>query len=131
MGERETPTASSILVVDDDVSVLAMLRAVLESEGHAVTAARTAAAAIAELRSGRFDMVITDMRMETETAGFDVVRAARLRPEAPAIVIFTAYPMLEQQWRESGANAGLMKGMPITQFTEAIDQLLAAREQHR
>src|SRR6185369_10508365 len=110
---------SSILVVDDDESVLAMLRAVLESEGHAVTAARTATAAIAELRSGRFDMVITDMRMETETAGFDVVRAARLRPEAPAIVIFTAYPMLEQQWREADADAGLMKGMPITQFTEA------------
>jgi CheY-like chemotaxis protein len=131
MGEREPPTASSILVVDDDASVLAMLRAVLESEGHTVTTARSATDAIDKLQSGSFDMVITDMRMETETAGFDVVRAARLKPEAPAIVILTAYPMLEQQWREAGAAAGLMKGMPVAQFTAVIDQLLAARAQHQ
>src|SRR6476661_3148914 len=104
MGERETHTASSILVVDDDASVLAMLRAVLENHGHQVTSAHSAADARQKLQSGSFDMVITDMRMESETAGFDVVRAARSKPDAPAIVILTAYPMLEKQWREAGAS---------------------------
>jgi len=131
MGERQTHTASSILVVDDDASVLAMLRAVLENHGHQVTSAHSAADARQKLQSGSFDMVITDMRMESETAGFDVVRAARSKPDAPAIVILTAYPMREKQWREAGASAGLMKGLPVAQFTAAIDQLLATREQHR
>ncbi len=121
----------SILVVDDDASVLAMLRAVLQSEGHSVIAATSAADARRKLESGHFDLVITDMRMETETAGFDVVRAARLRPEAPAIVILTAYPMLEQQWREAGADAGLMKGGPISHLTQVVDKLLAVRTQHK
>lgn len=131
MEERETLTGSSILVVDDEAAVLSMLRAVFESQGHNVTTATSGADARKKLASGKFDLVVTDMRMETETAGFEVVRAARRRPEAPTIVILTAYPMREQQWREVGAHAGIMKGMPIAQLTEVIQQLLTAREQHR
>ncbi len=131
MGEREPHSGSSILLVDDDPSVLAMLRAVLASEDHSVTTAVNAADARKKLDAGKFDMVVTDMRMETETAGFDVVRAARSLPEPPTIVILTAYPMQEQQWRDAGADAGIMKGTPITQLTSTIDELLAARAQHR
>ena len=131
MDEREIGPATSILVVDDDPSVLAMLRAVLESEGHTVVTAINAADAGKKLEGGNFDMVITDMRMETKTAGFDVVRAARRRPEAPTIIILTAYPMAEQLWREAGADAGLMKGMPIAQLTAEVEKLLATRAQHK
>ncbi len=130
MGESQTRTGSSILVVDDDSSVLAMLRAVLQSEGHQVTTATSAAEARKKLEAGGFDLVVTDMRMETDTAGFDVVRAASRRPERPAIAILTAYPMLERQWREAGAHAGLMKGMPVAQLTAKIAQLLDERAQH-
>lgn len=131
MVDRETLTGPSILVVDDDASVLAMLRAVLRSEDYLITTAASAAEARKKLEERSFDLVLTDMRMETETAGFDVVRAARKRPDRPIIVILTAYPMLEKQWRDAGADAGLMKGMPIAQLTDRIGQLLAAREQHR
>ena len=131
MGEPETSTGSSILVVDDDASVLSMLRAVLQSEGHRITTATSAAEARKKLELAGFDMVMTDMRMETETAGFDVVRAARRRPEKPVIVILTAYPMIEQHWRDAGAHAGFMKGMPISQLTREIEALLTGREQHR
>jgi CheY-like chemotaxis protein len=131
MGERETRTGSSILVVDDDPSVLLMLRAVLESVGHTVTTATSAADARKQLSTGWFDLVVTDMRMESETAGFDVVRAARKRSEPPAIIILTAYPMLEQQWREAGAQASIMKGTPVAQLTRIIDEVLAAHAQHR
>ena len=127
MRERAAPLGSSILVVEDDASVLAMLRAVLQSEGHSVTTATTGAEAIKKLHATAFDMVITDLRMETETAGFDVVRSARHQKNVPLIVILTAYPIQEKQWRDAGADAGLMKGMPVTQFTATIDQLLASR----
>jgi CheY-like chemotaxis protein len=130
MVERETSPASNILVVDDDASVLAMLRAVLQSEGHTVVSATSVADARKKLEAGTFDLVITDMRMETETAGFDVVRAARARPESPSIIILTAYPMLEKQWRQAGAHAGLMKGLPVAQLMAEVDRLLAARTQH-
>lgn len=131
MVEPEIPTGSSILVVDDDPSVLAMLQAVLQNEGYVITTATNAADARTQLEKHSFDVVLTDMRMETETAGFDVVRDARSRPEKPLIVILTAYPMLETQWREAGADAGWMKGMPVTQLTDNIAKLLIARAQHR
>ena len=131
MVDRQTSIGPSILVVDDDPSVLAMLGAVLENEGYQVMTAANAADARARLDERGFDMVLTDMRMETETAGFDVVRAARKMAEKPVIVILTAYPMLESQWREAGADAGLTKGMPIAELTGSITKLLAARAQHR
>jgi len=131
MEESDIGTGSTILVVDDDPPVLSMLRAVLESEGYAVTTATSAADAKDKLVATTFDMVVTDMRMEKETAGFDVVRAARTKPETPAIVILTAFPMLEQQWREAGASAGVMKGLPIEQLTRVVRQLLAARQPQR
>jgi CheY-like chemotaxis protein len=127
MGEH-TATGSSILLVDDEPPVLSMLRAVLESEGHAVTTATSAADARKKLLGHQYDVVVTDMRMETEAAGFEVVRAARLKPESPAIIILTAYPLAEEQWREVGADAGMMKGTPIQQFTAVVRQLLVARQ---
>lgn len=129
MVEHESATGPSILVVDDEPSVRAMLRAVLQNEDYEVTTATSAAEARQKLEERSFDLVMTDMRMETETSGFDVVRAARNRPEHPIIVILTAYPMLEKQWREAGAHAGLMKGIPVAQLTAAVDKLLAARKQ--
>ena len=127
MEERETRAGPCILIVDDEASVLTMFRAVLESEGYTVTTASSAVEARKKLTAGKYDLVATDIRMETETAGFDVVRAARRRPEAPAILLLTAYPISEPQWREAGAHAGFMKGMPIEQLVELIQRLLAAR----
>lgn len=131
MEDTEFSAGSSILLVDDDPPVLAMIGAVLESEGYVVTTATNATDAKIKLAAGKFDMVVTDMRMETDTAGFDVVRAARSGPEPPVIVIMTAYPMLEEQWREAGASAGVMKGMPIEQLTGVVRQLLEQRQPQR
>ena len=127
MGDPQT-LSGSILLVDDDPPVLAMLRAVLESEGYSVTTAVSAADAREKLASGKFEAIVTDMRMESETSGFDVVRAARARSQASAIIILTAYAMPEERWLEAGAHAGLMKPVPIVQLTALIRQLLAARE---
>ena len=73
-----------ILLVDDDVAVLLTLKAVLEMHGFEVQTAQSVADAIEKLEGGAYQMVITDMRMETETAGLQVVRIARDQPYSPA-----------------------------------------------
>ena len=81
-----------ILLVDDELAILLTLRAILEMNGFEVDTAASAKEAQNKLKNGVFEMVITDMRMENETSGYDVIRAARqqptirLRPCSPPIL---------------------------------------------
>src|ERR1700747_782627 len=58
-----------ILLVDDDAAVLLTLKAVLELNQFEIETASSAAEAAKKLRSGVYQMVITDARMETDDAG--------------------------------------------------------------
>jgi CheY-like chemotaxis protein len=112
-----------LLVVDDESSVASMLKTVLEAAGYTVDIARSAAEAVARLASSRFDVVVTDMKMENEAAGFEVVRAAKLLPNGPAVLILSAFPMLARRWREAGADALLPKPMSLEQLLKTIETL--------
>ena len=76
-----------ILVVDDELAILLTLRAILEMNGFEVETAASAKEAEKKLSGNSFHMVITDMRMEHETAGYDVIRAARKQTYNPATAI--------------------------------------------
>ena len=89
-----------ILLVDDELAILLTLRAILEMNDFEVDTASSAKEAAQKLKNGVFEMVITDMRMETETAGYDVIRAARQLPYNPATAILTAYPIPGQRMAE-------------------------------
>jgi DNA-binding response OmpR family regulator len=81
-----------ILLVDDDLSVLLTLKAVLELHGFEVETAGSSTEARARIESSVYQMVISDLRMETEEAGLEVIRAARRQSYDPAIALLTAYP---------------------------------------
>ncbi len=112
------------LLVDDDEAILHLFRTVLEMNGFEVDLAKSAAEAIATLPSGPFDVVITDLRMETHTAGFDVVRAAVLLKPRPLVIVVTAFPVPPAEWRKSGADALYVKGSSMMGLPEQIKQLL-------
>jgi DNA-binding NtrC family response regulator len=120
--------AAAILIVDDDDGVRSMLKLAFEMHGWEVTAADSARAAKEQLASRSFDAVLTDMRMETDTAGFDVVRAATAQPHPPPTVILTAYPLLAQQWREVGAAAVLQKPVHVASLLDTMARILPQRK---
>jgi two-component system response regulator PilR (NtrC family) len=112
-----------VLIVDDEDAILTMLKLVLESAAFQVETAHSAAQAQSCLQKEAFDVVLTDMRMESATAGYDVVRAARqLRPR-PAIAILTAFPIAASEWRKSGADALLIKGSEVLRLPETLQSL--------
>ena len=88
-----------ILLVDDDLAVLLTLKAVLELHGFEVETANSSAEAFARLDSGIYQMVISDLRMETEDAGLEVLRRARRQAYDPATALLTAYPPSDGSWR--------------------------------
>lgn len=88
-----------ILLVDDDLAVLLTLKAVLELQGFEVETAASSAEALARIESGVYQMVISDLRMETEEAGLEVIRTARRQDYDPATALLTAYPPSGEPWR--------------------------------
>lgn len=116
-----------VLLVDDDASIVQLFSTVLEMNGFAVTKAQSAAEARSAIAQDSFEIVITDMHMETPTAGFEVVRAARERSPRPIIVVVTAYPVPSAQWRGMGADALYIKGANTMTLPQQLKELLDRR----
>ncbi len=104
-----------------------MLKVVFQSDGYTVTTAASATEAVHVLETENFDAVLTDMKMETELAGLEVVRAARAANHEAAIVILTAFPLLAKDWRGAGANAAVSKPSNMSVLLETVRQLLRQR----
>jgi DNA-binding response OmpR family regulator len=113
-----------ILLVDDEVAVLLTLKAVLEINGFEVDTAASAREGRLKLRSHEYHMVISDMRMESEQAGAEVIAAARSAPYRPAVALLTAFPLAEEDWQELGADRMLVKPMHTRLLLEQIDRLM-------
>ena len=117
-----------VLLVDDEVAVLLTLKAVLEINGFDVETAASAREGRLKLRSHEFDMVITDMRMESDQAGAEVIMAARTASFSPAVALLTAFPVAEEDWQEMGADHMLVKPMHTRILLDQITRLLNARD---
>ena len=117
-----------ILLVDDDTAVLLTLKAVLEMNQFEVDTASSAVEAVEKMRSGIYQMVITDARMETDDAGFHVIRAAREQSYNPATALLTAYPPLDGDWRHRGSSSVLVKPVGTEDLLRQIEALLVTHE---
>jgi DNA-binding response OmpR family regulator len=117
-----------ILLVDDEVAVLLTLKAVLEISGYDVETAASAREARHRLHTQEFDMVITDMRMESDASGAEVVQAAREASYRPAVALLTAFPLAEEDWQELGADKMLVKPMQTRVLLQQIERLMAAHQ---
>ena len=118
-----------ILLVDDEVAILLTLKAVLEISGFQVDTAASGKEARLKLKKSEYAMVITDMRMESDEAGRDVVCAAKSATYQPAIALLTAFPVADEDWQEMGADNMLVKPMQIQVLLKQIDQLLQSHDE--
>lgn len=113
-----------VLLVDDEVAVLLTMKAVLEINGFDVETAASAREGRLKLRSHEYHMVITDLRMESDQAGAEVIAAARNAPYHPAVALLTAFPLADEDWQEMGADHMLVKPMHTRRLLEQLDRLL-------
>jgi DNA-binding response OmpR family regulator len=111
-----------VLLVDDEVTVLLTLKAVLEISGFDVDTAASAREARSKIKLREYQMVITDMRMESDAAGRDVIQAARAAAYHPAVALLTAFP--DDDWADIGADKMLVKPMQTAVLIRQIEKLL-------
>ena len=121
----------SVLLVDDESSILHTLRMVFEKEGYNVITAQSCAEALILLANdGKFDAVITDLNMEREDIGLEVARAAqKVRPK-PAVVIITGYASIANSRAalEMGVDYMAHKPMELDSLISALNRLITKNQ---
>src|SRR5690242_5054702 len=83
-----------ILIVDDQEMMRDSLASTLVREGHEVVACWDGVAAIAKIENGKFDLLITDLKMPKMTGIELLQEVKRLRPELP-VVLMTAFATVQ------------------------------------
>jgi CheY-like chemotaxis protein len=80
-----------VLLVDDDPTARLTLKTVLEAGGYNVDAAASAAEAVGKLDEGEYELVLSDLQMESPDSGLKVIAHARMMDYKPATALVTSY----------------------------------------
>jgi len=80
-----------VLLVDDDPTSRLTLQTVLQAGGYHVDAAASAAEAVGKLDERVYELVLSDLQMESPEAGLKVLAHARMMDYKPATAIVTTY----------------------------------------
>ncbi|MCC7349350.1 MAG: sigma-54-dependent Fis family transcriptional regulator [Phycisphaerales bacterium] len=83
-----------ILIADDQEMMRDSLAATLVRQGHEVVACSDGAMAASKLAEGRFDLLITDLKMPKLTGIELLAESRKLRPEMP-VVLMTAFATVQ------------------------------------
>jgi DNA-binding NtrC family response regulator len=84
---------AKILVVDDEPSILKLLKEALTQWGYQVGCVGTGAEALEAIRTELFDAAITDIRMP-EMSGLDLLREIKRHDDSIEVVVMTGYPTI-------------------------------------
>jgi DNA-binding NtrC family response regulator len=83
-----------ILVIDDDEDICLYLKEFLSREGYRVTTVTRPMDALPEIKEGRHQVVLLDVRMP-EVDGVQLLREIRAIDSDICVIVMTAYPSVE------------------------------------
>ena len=125
-----------ILVVDDDLNILKVLRMRLESGGYAVVTASETQEAKERILEGGFDIALLDLKL-SEANGIDLMKNLReIDPDLP-VIILTAYGTIESavEAMKEGAYSYVTKPFDyrdlLVQIHNGIEKSRLSREVKR
>jgi CheY-like chemotaxis protein len=116
-----------VLVVDDDPASRLTLKTILEAGGYRVESAASAAEAVDKLDEHEYELVLSDLGMESPEAGYQVLAHARMMDYKPATALLTT----------TRSNMKLSKDQPMLIAPEDVPELmtqianLISRRAHR
>ena len=83
----------AVLVVEDEQSIRDILVELFEVEGNTVTSAELLPEALEKLRTQRFDLIVTDLRLGGKRdGGLQVMALAGMLSPDAMVLVLTAYP---------------------------------------
>jgi CheY-like chemotaxis protein len=105
---RKIQRVARILLADDDLASRLALKTLLSTAGYAVDGAASAAEAAARLDSEEYQLVLADLRAESDEAGPRLLAFARQKEYRPATALI------------SSELSGCEKGKPAESAIESV-----------
>ena len=78
---------SKILIIDDEIGICLIMSKFLTKNGYITSTAESGASAFAQLEKQKFDLVLSDFRLE-DTDGREILRKIKIDyPNTPVIIV--------------------------------------------
>ncbi len=121
------------LVVDDDAEVRDLLRAMLSRAGHEVVDVGDGRAAVQQLTTQQFDIVLLDVQLP-QLNGLEVMAASNaLGQPRPPVVMLSALSSTRDVARglQAGASLYLTKPFKHHELMDAVSRILGGGGDHK
>ncbi|MBV8843078.1 MAG: response regulator [Bryobacterales bacterium] len=119
-----------VLLVDDDPTSRLTLKTVLEASGYSVDSAASGAEAVGKLEEGEYELVLSDLAMESPSAGLKVLAHARMMDYKPATALLTTYHN-ESPGPVRRSNSMLIKPEDVPGLLSKVADLISERATRR
>lgn len=122
-------TKKTILVVDDDKSILRVFTRILQKSGYEIAVAETGKEAIEKAETGRYDVALVDVRLPDMDGTELLSRMQKTMHDAVKIMI-TGFPSLENGVKalDEGADAYLVKPVKPEELLILIKEKLKSKK---
>ncbi|MCK4715812.1 MAG: response regulator [Candidatus Marinimicrobia bacterium] len=104
-----------ILIVDDDIDLVKVLRILLESHGYDVLDAQDGDRGYLLIEREKPDLIILDVMMRTEDEGFYIAEKIRSQPDIASIPIIMLTAVCQQTGYQYKKNDDVL---PVDEFIE-------------
>lgn len=122
--DKSRSNKKRILIVDDDETILHILRRFFIGQGFEVFVARDGSEAQEKLRTETPAVVLTDIKMGV-LSGIDLIRFIRLYRKGMPIIAMSAYPHLFPEKRNGDeVEACFTKPFDVDEMISTIERIL-------
>ena len=120
---------ANILIVDDEKDICMALNIILTKEGYSVKEAYNGEQAITRVREEDFDVVMTDIRMESMD-GFEVLREIQKISPETSVIMMTAFASVGSavEAMRAGASDYITKPFINDEIRMTIKRIIQSRE---
>ena len=125
MRRPEVSLTKTILVVDDDKSILRTFTRILQKNGYEIDAAETGKEAIEKADSRTYDLALVDIRLP-DMDGTDLLSQMKKQLQNTIKIMITGFPSIETGFKalDEGADAYLVKPVKPEALLMLIEEKL-------